>query len=183
MKPYIKTLVALIFLLTSSCLFFDPCIKDCGNNGYCDDGDCVCPDRFYGTFCEDQKEPSSIEITNIKILEFSMKDNDSIPYDTSDGPDLYLTIRGGDFEYEHGTIFQNAVPGTQYNFIPIEPVIIENVNEGFEFFILDKDGSVAYDIIGDGYFKYDSKGGFPDKVVSNSWINHLVTEISLKYIF
>jgi len=51
MKKFLLTLIAIIFLLASSCK--DEC-KDlkCLNRAECNDGTCICPTGFSGEFCE-----------------------------------------------------------------------------------------------------------------------------------
>lgn len=74
------------------CEFTDPCIGVlCFNDGECIEGVCECIESYEGENCTDEKTPSSVYISQIVLTDYEMTNN-GVPWDPTDGPDIFLAI-------------------------------------------------------------------------------------------
>lgn len=186
----LKNLFLICFLpflfTTASCLKTEPCdLRECDNDGYCNDGSCVCPEGYSGTYCETEVLPTSVEITNIRITEFSISNRFGVPYDSASGPDIFISIYGNNgLSYNHPANFENASPTFQYNFVPNVPIVFNKPDYNCDIILKDLDAGNTFDVMGLLSFQaYNPNGNFPEKLSIEDDQRGVKIEVSLSYIF
>ena len=192
-------------------LCFTSCEEDlcegvmCNNDGYCEEGDCICPVGFGGVDCSTPLTPTSITITRVDLLSFPEE-----PYNGGDGgqwdddgtgPDIAFFIAAcGEFppiSFSTDDFYPDAVNGQVYSFnFQAEIELGENIpftssehpnNSalvcfGFQDLDLNEDGGVLVShSMGGGYptFLYWDNPEFWDGPVI--WSGHFPEYITYQY--
>lgn len=102
----------------------------CENDGVCIDGKCECKHPYTGQRCDSQIRPTSIFVDSIMLLSFPATNN-GIPWDATNGPDIYLGFSWGYqgssyINSQYLGIYNDAVPGSRFTYKENTPLIIED---------------------------------------------------------
>ena len=175
-------LVILISLLFNGCKKSDsgdPCVGVvCQNGGTCSNGECDCPDGYFGPECQHQLVPSKIHITKITVTSFPTTTYSGASFDPSNGlPDLLLRLYfGSALEWEAYGPFNNAHPANDYEFIPDHPIEIEDIEYQSTFSLYDYDSTDPHDLMSSiQFFPYENSNNFPAELVLDNGINTTMT--------
>lgn len=131
----------------------------CLNGGSCEDGECICPDRYQGENCEEEKIPTKVRSNAVTALFYPLTDPNGASWDLFDEPDLYLVIK-----YQGEEVFRTA---TQFNASSTDVVFqfiyeYSNPEEFYSFSIYDEDDLTSDDLIVGMFFTpYQAGEGFP----------------------
>lgn len=163
----------------------DPCASiTCFNGGFCVNGSCNCSTGFTGPDCRDQKTPSKIRITNIRVTQFPATDNSGGGWDLFSGPDIYVTMEyNGSQVYEYPSYFQDASPSQTYSFQPSINLNMNNPTDEYIIRIYDYDSTDPDDYMrGIRFFPYQDGNNFPDKLRFDAG-EEFAFELSVVYTF
>lgn len=140
----------------------DPCENvTCLNDGYCYNGNCICPEGYTGEDCSEEVEPTSIKIDKISIYRFPETDNGS-SWDLTSGADIYIKVNREGNELYKSSYWENAEQSFVYNAFPTDLSFTAMYDE-YIFYVYDDDGSLAPDFMGGvSIFPYKIWGGFPE---------------------
>lgn len=144
----------------------DPCAQSvCLNNGYCANGDCVCPEGYGGADCSRQITPRKIKVTKVELIRFPATDNNGAGWDPTSGPDIYVRVLKGEsplWKSSNTYNYQNANPSNVYSF-DVSPAIDFTDPEGeYTISLYDYDDFDADDFMGGIIFTpYHKSKGFP----------------------
>lgn len=163
--------LTILFFFTAFMTVISGCKKDpcettvCQNDGYCANGDCVCPEGFTGADCSQQETPDKIRITKIEITRFQATDNGA-GWDLSSGPDIYPELSKGSTNlYSASTFYQNADPSSNYSFDLNPAIDIVSPNDQYTIRLYDFDDFDADDFMGGiNFTPYSSNNGFPNTI-------------------
>lgn len=181
MKRSFIVFVFALSIVTSSCEK-DPCEEVvCENGGDCISGMCDCPDNYEGAFCQDQKTPSSIGISNLRVLAFPSVTNDGGNWDWDGGPDIYFQIyEGQTLVYDEMTFIENANSSSTNSFD--FNYTLNNPTSRYTIILMDFDPLETDDMMGGIEFTpYHSLNDFPS--VLELEIPGYRMELSLSYNF
>ncbi|MBX3255020.1 MAG: hypothetical protein KF862_12835 [Chitinophagaceae bacterium] len=164
-----RWLLAILFpLVMVSCKkgSADPCDgTTCLNDGYCADGNCVCPEGYGGADCSQQITPKKIQITGIELTRFPATNNNGAGWDTKNGPDLYIKLFKGDEQIWQSSDtynYQNATPSEVYTFEVMPAVDLTDPENEYTIMLYDQDDYNADDLMGEIIFTpYSGSKGFP----------------------
>jgi len=148
----------------------DPCETTiCLNDGYCANGDCVCPDGYTAADCSQQETPDKIRITKIVVTKFPATD-DGAGWDLTSGPDIYPELMlGNETIYSSSDFYQNADPSNNYTFDLSPDVNIDEPNDKYIIRLYDFDDFDPDDFMGGIEFTpYSSSNEFPDVLFLNA---------------
>jgi hypothetical protein len=146
-----------------NCENFNPCVNvTCLNGGYCANGQCVCPQGYTGSNCSQQVTPTQMRITKIEVTRFPATDGGA-GWDLTSGPDIYTTFALGSSTIWNSPIFyQNANPGTIYEFVPNPAIVINSPISQYTIRLFDYDDLDPDDFMGGiNFTPYNSAAGFP----------------------
>jgi hypothetical protein len=158
----------------------------CRNDGYCDNGDCVCEEGFSGIQCQNQKTPKLINLNDFMIESYPESGNWD-PVNPTDGsssadPDIYLMV------YQHGQLIYDGYETVTSDFTALDKIKMNVAihKEGFEapisFKIYDRDfGGRTDELVFEGTLSnlYDSKNAFPTTLQLNS--GQASSKVSISY--
>jgi hypothetical protein len=177
-----KLLFLLIPLLTVLSCKDDPCDDIfCYNDGYCEDGTCICPLGYTGLDCGFQVTPQKIILKSILITDFPATDG-GFSWDSGSDPDIYPTIYNDQDEliFESSAYFVDAYPTDIYEF-----ELDFDLNEPTErysivLFDYDEIGSDDY-MAGIEFYPYHETNGFPEEI--ELYAGGLGVTLTVEYVF
>lgn len=198
MNNKLSILKVLLFVVTigiTSCTEENTdCNKNDCINGDCVSGNCVCNAGYTGENCNIQITPSSIRISNIKIIKFPAF-NGTATWDATDGPDLKVALKKNNTTiYTQSNPINNAVSGQSYSVSLAPSLVLTSVTTSYTLVLYDND--IIYNQDADGnpttvfsdtdtfmtgltFDIYNEISGFPSTlVVSGSNASY---ELSLNY--
>ena len=155
----------------------------CLNDGYCANGECVCPEGFAGADCSKQQTPSKIQIDKIVITKFPATDGGA-GWDLTSGADIFPQLSfDGQIIYSPDEFYQDADPGSTYAFTPGSNTFIENPNGQHSITLYDYDDFDADDFMGGiNFTPYTSDNKFPSLLNLDAG-GSVAFELHLSYIF
>jgi len=185
MRPIHFVHVVALFLLAglTSCNEYTCENRMCENGGICEDGKCNCPEGFTGAYCQEQAAPAKVSIRTITLTRFPDNKND-MPWDASDGPDIFFRIYDGQHPVAQPLmLFENVAPGQNYTFF-IPAIILSHVTSVYSIKLLDYDGrGVKEDLLGEiDFLPYSSEKGKPATVVLDEG-GPIAFVMDLEYIY
>lgn len=159
--------MAILFISLNGCKKeeTDPCETTiCLNDGYCVNGECVCPEGYTGVDCSQQITPTSIRLNKIDVKSFPATNNGA-GWDIGSGPDIYpVLVKGSNVIWESTTYFENANPSADYSF-NVNPVVNLNPNDQYSILLYDEDGIWSDEYMGGvSFFPYSNKNNFPNVI-------------------
>lgn len=171
----------LIMLILHSC--GDKCRNvDCVN-GTCDEGECLCDERWNGTNCDEQITP-----TSIKIIEFNVKQHPETrpnggQWDLISDAELMISLwQNNEIIYSSG-YYTNVSEFAAYPFIPMEELAINDLGSVLTIELLDFDDILDQEIMSTNDFEiYSSTNKFPTSIVIDD-SNGTEVEVALEYEF
>ena len=164
-KSLIMASVIALCTLISSCEK-DPCEGIiCENGGNCVSGMCDCPNNYEGAFCQDQKTPSSIEVSNLRVLAFPSVTSGGGNWDWDGGPDVYFQVyEGQTLVYDEMTFIENANSSSTNSFD--FNYTLNNPTSKYTIMLMDYDPLETDDMMGGIEFTpYHSSNEFPSVLV------------------
>ena len=92
MKTSLATLISLMLLIISACQEVDLCEGvTCFNDGYCQDGTCICPEGYAQPACGFELTPEYVRVEKLRLLSYpTEKLNGSSGFDSDDLPDIFI---------------------------------------------------------------------------------------------
>lgn len=181
MKKLLFLLLPLLSITMFSC-GDDPCVSTvCYNDGYCEDGTCVCPEGYIGTDCGFQKTPTKIILKAIVVNDFPAT-NGGFLWDAGNEPDIYPSIFDKDDEliFESSAYFTDAVPGNVFEFnLEFD---LTNPTEKYAIVLYDFDeiGGDTY-MAGIEFTPYHDTNGFPEEIDLSA--DGLSLTLKVMYVF
>ncbi|MBW8051197.1 MAG: hypothetical protein FVQ77_12820 [Cytophagales bacterium] len=182
-------------LMLMGVLAFTGCSKDdpdpcdgvtCQNGGTCNGGICGCTERYTGNLCENQKTPTSIQITKVVVTDFPDKQPSGSNWDiTSCCPDIYFQIlKGTTLIYDSPTYKINAVStSAPYTFTPSSSITLSSPTSNYTIRLYDYDSTSGDEYMGGILFTpYSSTNGFPSTSVVDAGAGLSFT-LHLSYTF
>ncbi len=163
MKLTLRLYLGLFVLTTFISCQKESCLSTvCMNNGYCANGECVCPDGFTGADCSQQKTPTEIIISKIEVTSFPATDNGA-GWDLTSGPEIYPELSlGNTVIWSSSIYFTNADPSTDYNFTLNPTFSLSSPNVQYTIRLYDHDDLDPDDFMGGiNFTPYSSSNGFP----------------------
>ena len=168
MKP-ISIITAVIVLLTLSLVSCveDPCENSlCKNGGICDQGNCLCPEGYFGMHCDEKVKPNKMRISFISLTRFPELKN-GIPWDDVDGPDIYFKLYQDTFPIGKPLeLFENANANQSYDF-SIDIIEMTNITGRHVIKLFDYEGfNLTPEYMGEVEFiPYNSEKGLPQTFI------------------
>jgi len=144
MNLRIKKIVVMCFIIASTTIFpgckKEPCDAIiCLNNGYCANGDCLCPDGYIGSDCSQQRTPTKIKVTKIDVLKFPPT-NGGAGWDLLSGPEIFPVIKkGATTIWESKVVFENPSPSKIYQYIVSPPAELTSPLDEYTISLYDDD--------------------------------------------
>lgn len=141
----------------------DPCDDvTCLNDGYCANGQCVCPEGYSGADCSQQVTPSKLQVTKIVIVKFPATDAGA-GWDLTSGPDIRPVLSiDGQIIWDTDEFYQNADPNYSYEFETGTNTYIDNPSGRYTMNLYDYDDFDADDFMGGVIFTpYNKSNNFP----------------------
>ncbi len=178
---------AFSLLLFASCKKddpIDPCENiTCLNGGTCVNGECNCPTGYTGPDCGEQKTPSKIRISKIRVTRFPATDNGA-GWDLTSGPDIFVTMEyNGSDIYTHPEFYQNADPSQNYDFTPNINLNMDHPTDTYIIRLNDYDDFDPDDFMGGIQFiPYSDGNDFPATLFLDAG-GDVAFEISVVYTF
>lgn len=123
-----------------------------------------CPAGYMGSDCTQQITPTSMRVTNIRILNFPATDSNGAGWDLTSGADLFVKFSlDNTILYTHDEFYQNAISGVSYDFKPTINLNIDRPTNRYVLGLFDyDDGLTEDDVIGAVSFTpYQDGNGFP----------------------
>jgi hypothetical protein len=181
-----KYFVFIILLLLFNCKKEtpDPCAGiTCLNDGYCANGQCVCPEGYTGVDCSQQKTPVKITITKIQVTKFPATDVGGAGWDLTSGADIYPTIlKGTTLIWESPVMFTDANPSLTYDFTPSPSIDLTSPTDQYTIELYDYDSPDPDDWMGGFYFTpYSSTTNFPSVLTITTAGSDLAFKIFITY--
>lgn len=185
-----KRLLTLSLFVIGS-FVFNSCSKDpcdaivCLNDGYCANGQCVCPPGYSGADCSQQVTPVQMRITKIEVTKFPATTSNGAGWDLGSGPDIYPELYlGNNFVWTSVNYFTNATQGQIYEFTPNTPIVLNNPSSEYTMRLYDYDDLDPDDFMGGIIFApYRNNGnGFPKERVIDAGSN-LAFKLHFTYIW
>lgn len=179
MKKLLFLLLPLFFVV--GCFEDDPCdFTICYNDGYCEDGSCICPLGFTGDDCGFQVTPSLIVLKSIRVTDFPATD-DGYAWDSGSNPDIYPVIyKNDEILFEASKHFPDANVNEVFNFdLTFD---ITNPFDSYAIALFDYDSVGQNDYMaGIEFTPYHDTNGFPTEIELNAGGLSLV--LVVEYVF
>ncbi|MEN8858463.1 MAG: hypothetical protein ABF260_10435 [Flavobacteriaceae bacterium] len=186
-----KKVQKILFVTILSCAsVFTNCNKEdecadvtCYNGGVCDNGTCDCIEGYEGSSCNDQKTPSRISISEVRIKRFPQSDGGS-SWDIGSGPDIFISLsKGSALFHTQPTYFENATSGNNYVYRPTPSIDLTDVTARYSINLYDYDTGSSDDWMGGIYFTpYYSDNEFPE-IISVDAGAGLAFELKVNYVW
>lgn len=159
--------------------------KTCQNGGKClEDGSCDCSNGYKGDYCENEKQPSSIEITKIKVRDWPFYTNNGEEWDYwSCCPEMYVElVNNAEVTKLSANHVDDANKGKTYTYTSDLPYQVVDVSSEYTLELWDYDESSADDYMGGVYFTFYNEGNdFPNSLeISAGGITY---EVEVNYNF
>jgi hypothetical protein len=161
----------------------------CLNEGICVNGSCNCPEGYAGTDCGQQKEPSFIRITNIRVTRMPSTDhgeNWDLNLGVESAPDIYVYIEhNGSKFYEHPSYIWNADPSQVYDFSPgpLHHIDMVHAEEDYTISLFDFDDWDPADLMGSiEFIPYADDNHFPQTIILDKG-GDVAFELTVEYFF
>ncbi len=185
MKNYSAILVMLLFLM-AACKE-DPCQDiTCVNDGYCEDGACVCPEGYNGTNCGNQITPAEIRLSEIRVIDWPAMRENGLPWDSDSGPDLSFELRdeADNVILTSDTTFFDVQEGADIANPYLPFFRFDEIGaQRYQFRLYDEDaGGFREFMEGIEFSLYSSFNGFPDPLTIDGG-GDLKVELYLSYHF
>ncbi len=176
----------LLYLSIAICISFSACSDSSTetepilcNNGYSQDGECICDEGYTGTTCGEQETPDVINISEVTVTRLPDTTDDGGSWDFSSGPDIYVEIlKGDEIIWESDTYYENASDASDYDFdLDIQ---LTEPNEEYTINLYDYDESGSDFMGGVVRTPYNSDNEFPDNITFDA-DGSVAFEISASY--
>lgn len=159
----------------------DPCDNTiCYNDGYCEDGTCVCPLGFVGENCGFQVTPSKIILRSIRVTDFPATD-DGYAWDSGSNPDIYPSIfKDDELLFESSAYFTDASPNEIYEFNLTFDILDPLDTYAIVLYDYDSSGQDDY-MAGIEFTPYHDTNGFPTEI--DLYAGGLRLVLVVEYVF
>ena len=153
-------------------------------HGHCDNVEesCECFEGWQGTHCDDEIEPSSIKITEIRVTRFK-EDYAGQPWDLGSEPDIYLRmVLNGDTIWTQSSVESDADYRKVYKF-EIDDLVLLDPTAAHSLQLYDADSPDPDDFMGGVKFTPYHKGqSFPEFMVVDAG-GYVGFEVYFKYFW
>lgn len=108
--------------------------------------------------CKKNNPPDQVLISSIVVTEFPMTNDagDSWDDSTEPNPDLYVTVaEGNEVVWTNPTHYDNAESGTDFSFVPNEPIAFSTLTNECQIDFYDWESGVAHEWMGGVEFTFD----------------------------
>lgn len=132
----------------------DPCAQTvCFNDGYCENGDCVCPPGFRGPQCLERTAPDTMYITEITVTKFPDRTGTQKDWDSTDGPDISPVLSlGNKIVWSCPMIYQNVFGNKACVFPGGPKAIITSPTSVYALTLYDSDHPNPPELMGQVHF-------------------------------
>ncbi len=180
MKKLLFLLLPVMFVM-SSCED-DPCINTvCYNDGYCEDGTCVCPLGFTGADCGFQVTPTKIVLKRIRVTHFPATDADGYFWDSGSNADIYPVIfKDDEVVFESSAYFTDANPNEIFDFNMTFDITKPFDSYAVTLYDFDAVGQDEF-MAGIEFTPYHDTNGFPTEI--NLSAGGLKVVLVVEYVF
>ena len=171
-------LILFVVMANSCSQDFDPCLVARCNNGYCEDGECICNVSHTGTNCMEQNTPSKIIFRKVSFFNLPILRPDSSAWDLDENIDPYLLISEGSKEL-YRTEYERDVSNYEFFTYSMYLRVLE-VKNALTISIIDKDLNGEESVSSFSFVPYSDNNGFPSQL---SYENEAGTKLLIEVIY
>lgn len=152
----------------------------CLNGGTCVDGQCDCPEGFFGSDCGEVETPESIKLKKVRLIYFPLTRSNGESWDSSSGPDVYFEIFEGDERLISSEYYEDVSPDEQYSWEIDRDFSLTEPEKLHTIMLYDFDADDADDFMESiNFTPFDETQGLPNPIILD--IGKLAFELEVEY--
>jgi hypothetical protein len=130
----------------SACIETDPCMEViCENGGYCDEGDCDCPEGYTGVYCETALIPKYLRAYELKVNSFPYYRDNGTNWDNGSTADVMGRLYVNGTPMTHTNTVEDAFWGVELEF---NHKVRLNIDDEIKIQLYDMDSSTTGESMG-----------------------------------